>query len=82
MRKESGAAIGKDEMDAEFRTYFPQIGDGPAVIAQKAAARRVATQAMKTAAGKSYVPYVPEVPAPAVGGAPVLTWDPVAKKFK
>ena len=82
LRKESGAAIGKDEMDAEFRTYFPQIGDGPAVIAQKAAARRVATQAMKTAAGKSYVPYVPEVPAPAAGGAPVLTWDPVAKKFK
>jgi len=82
LRKESGAAIGKDEMDAEFRTYFPQVGDGPAVIAQKAAARRVATQAMKTAAGKSYVPYVPEVPAPAAGGAPVLTWDPVARKFK
>jgi hypothetical protein len=82
LRKESGAAIGKDEMESEYRTYFPQVNDGPAVIAQKAAARRVATQAMKTAAGKSYVPYVPEVPAPAAGGAPVLTWDPVAKKFK
>ena len=81
LRKESGAAIGKDEMDAEFRTYFPQINDGPAVIAQKADARRVATEAMKTAAGKSYRPYVPTA-APAAGGAPVLTWDPVAKKFK
>jgi len=83
LRKESGAAIGKDEMDAEFRTYFPQVGDGPAVIAQKAEARRVATEAMKTAAGKSYRPYVPTAAAsPAAGGAPVLTWDPVAKKFK
>lgn len=83
LRKESGAAIGKDEMEAEFRTYFPQIGDGPAVIAQKAEARRVATEAMKTAAGKSYRPYVPTAAAPpAAGGAPVLTWDPVAKKFK
>jgi hypothetical protein len=83
LRKESGAAIGKDEMEAEFRTYFPQINDGPAVIAQKAEARRVATEAMKTAAGKSYRPYVPTAAAPpAAGGAPVLTWDPVAKKFK
>jgi hypothetical protein len=83
LRKESGAAIGKDEMESEYRTYFPQVGDGPAVIAQKAAARRVATQAMKTAAGKSYMPYVEPPPAaPAAGGAPVLTWDPVAKKWK
>jgi len=83
LRKESGAAIGKDEMDAEFRTYFPQVGDGPAVIAQKAAARRVATEAMKTSAGKSYRPFEPTAPAaPAAGGAPVLTWDPVARKFK
>ena len=69
LRKESGAAIGKDEMESEYRTYFPQVGDGPAVIAQKAAARRVATQAMKTAAGRSYVPYV--APPPAAGGTDV-----------
>jgi hypothetical protein len=84
LRKESGAAIGKDEMESEYRTYFPQVNDGPAVIAQKAAARRVATEAMKTAAGKSYRPYVepPPLAPPAAGGAPVLTWDPVAKKWK
>jgi hypothetical protein len=69
LRKESGAAIGKDEMEAEYRTYFPQVNDSPAVIAQKADARRVATQAMKTAAGKSYVPYV--APPPATGGTDV-----------
>jgi hypothetical protein len=80
LRKESGAAIGKDEMESEYKTYFPQVGDGPAVIAQKADARRVATEAMKISAGKSYRPFEPTTPA--AGGAPVLTWDPVAKKFK
>jgi hypothetical protein len=69
LRKESGAAIGKDEMESEYRTYFPQVGDGPAVIAQKADARRIATEAMKTSAGKSYRPYAPTVPA--AGGADV-----------
>ena len=56
LRKESGAAIGKDEMDKEFTTYFPQIGDSPAVIAQKETARRIATEAMKKSAGRSYTP--------------------------
>ena len=83
LRKESGAAIGKDEMESEYKTYFPQVGDTPEVIAQKADARRVATEAMKISAGKSYRLFEPTAPtAPAAGGAPVLTWDPVAKKFK
>jgi hypothetical protein len=59
LRKESGAAIGVDEMQKEYETYFPQIGDTPEVIAQKAGARAVATNAMKTSAGNSYKPYVP-----------------------
>ena len=65
LRKESGAAIGKDEMAQEYATYFPMVGDSPQVIAQKAEARAVATEAMKTAAGRSYKPYV----APAASGA-------------
>lgn len=76
LRKESGAAIGKDEMDSEFRTYFPMVGDTPAVITQKAEARRIATDAMRFNAGGQYRPYAP--PA-AAGGA--LTWDPVKKQF-
>ena len=56
LRKESGAAIGKDEMEQEFRTYFPQVGDSNAVIQQKATARQIATEAMKKSAGKSYTP--------------------------
>jgi hypothetical protein len=63
LRKESGAVIGAVEMNDEYKTYFPQVNDGPEVIAQKTEARRVATRAMKTAAGKSYVPYVPPPPA-------------------
>jgi hypothetical protein len=80
LRKESGAAIGKDEMESEFRTYFPMVGDTAAVITQKAEARRIATDAMRLNAGGQYRPYVP---SPAEGAAPagVLTWDPIKKQF-
>ena len=67
LRKESGAAIGVDEMNQEYRTYFPQIGDSADVIAQKANARAIATEAMKRSAGRSYTP-PPETPKPAAGG--------------
>ena len=53
LRKESGAAIGKDEMAQEIATYFPQVGDKPDVIAQKAAMRLVATNNMKISAGRA-----------------------------
>jgi len=51
LRSESGAVIGKDEMEAEFRLYFPQVGDSDAVIKQKREARAIATEAMKKKAG-------------------------------
>jgi hypothetical protein len=57
LRKESGAVIGADEMKDEITTYFPQPGDRPEKIAQKQLAREVTQNAMKTAAGKSYVPF-------------------------
>ena len=44
LRKESGAAIGKDEFVRDFATYFPRPGDDPSVIAQKAAARQAAVR--------------------------------------
>jgi hypothetical protein len=56
LRKESGAAIGTQEMEQEYETYFPMPGDGPDVITQKAEARRIATQAMITNAGPVYRP--------------------------
>lgn len=44
LRKESGAAIGKDEFVRDFKVYFPQPGDSKEVIDQKAQARIRAMQ--------------------------------------
>jgi hypothetical protein len=78
LRKESGAAIGVDEMKQEFATYFPQVGDTPEKIEQKAEARRVVTLGMQKAAGKAYQPYVPPAaptPAPAATATKRMIWD-------
>ena len=42
MRKESGAAISPSEFDSAAQQYFPQPGDGQAVITQKTANRKTA----------------------------------------
>jgi hypothetical protein len=81
LRKESGAAIGVDEMKQEYATYFPMVGDTPEKIAQKAEARRVVTLGMGKSAGRAYQPYVPpeqEAPAPAAPaatGTKRMIWD-------
>lgn len=54
LRKESGAAIGKEEFDRYDKEYMPQPGDGPEVLAQKTEARRVAIESMKKGAGAGY----------------------------
>jgi len=54
LRKESGAVIGKDEMEQERATYFPEPGDSEQVIAQKRAARVEATEAMLGTASNAY----------------------------
>jgi hypothetical protein len=59
LRKESGAAIGADEMEKEIQTYFPTAAElsNPKVIAQKSLARQVTMGAMKKAAGNAYKPF-------------------------
>lgn len=42
LRRESGAAIGQGEFDTADKQYFPQVGDGPDIIAQKARNRQIA----------------------------------------
>ncbi|MNK59158.1 hypothetical protein D3C87_782580 [compost metagenome] len=42
LRRESGAVIADSEFDNGSRQYFPQVGDGPKVIAQKARNREIA----------------------------------------
>lgn len=56
LRRESGAAIGKDEYKNADTQYFPQPGDGPEVIAQKAANRKASIEAMGREGGGSYKP--------------------------
>lgn len=64
LRKESGAAIGVDEMAQEIATYFPTPWDGPENVAQKKQAREVANKAMAGAAGRG-VQQQPATAAPA-----------------
>lgn len=64
LRKESGAAIGDQEMESEYRLYFPMPGDGPQTIEQKRQARITAQQGFMQMAGRA----APSQPAP--GGAP------------
>lgn len=53
LRKESGAVIAPQEMAAEIKTYFPQPGEGPEVIRQKAEARRAAERQLEIGAGSA-----------------------------
>lgn len=63
LRKESGAAIGNDEMDKEYRTYFPMPGDSVKVIQQKASLRKNNTASMiKQASGAYEEQYLGETP--------------------
>lgn len=51
LRKESGAAIAESEFANEDKKYFPQAGDSPATIEQKARARDIAIEGLKAQAG-------------------------------
>jgi hypothetical protein len=44
LRRESGAAISQGEFDNAEKQYFPQLGDKPDVIAQKAKNRAISTR--------------------------------------
>jgi hypothetical protein len=54
LRDQSGAAIGTPEFVRYEKELFPQPGDGPEVIKQKAEARRIEIEGMKKAAGPGY----------------------------
>lgn len=56
LRRESGAAIGKDEFDNAAKQYFPQPGDSAAVLRQKAINRQTAIAGMKTEFGEQGLP--------------------------
>jgi hypothetical protein len=61
LRKESGAAIGKEEYSNEEKKYFPQPGDSKEVIAQKSRAREQAMLNLE-AEGSRALPRISEAP--------------------
>lgn len=61
LRKESGAVIGPEEMESEYRLYFPMPGDTPQTLAQKRQSRLTAQQGFLQMAGRA---------APSPGNAP------------
>lgn len=54
LRPQSGATITKDEMDSAIRQYFPEAGDTPEVIEQKARNRATAWSGLRQEAGPAY----------------------------
>jgi hypothetical protein len=58
LRRESGATIRDEEFISAEKQYFPQPGEekDPGIIAQKAATRRAAIEAMGREGGRSYRP--------------------------
>lgn len=54
LRRESGATIQPSEFDSANKQYFPQPGDSPEVLAQKAENRRIAIEGTQRAAGPNY----------------------------
>lgn len=54
LRRESGAVISPSEFDNAKKQYFPQPGDSPEVIQQKAANRQNAIAGVQRAAGPNY----------------------------
>lgn len=54
LRQESGAVISDAEFANAKKQYFPQTGEGPEVVAQKAAARKTAIEGLKNMAGGAW----------------------------
>lgn len=59
LRRESGAVIADTEFASGTQQYFPQPGDGPAVIAQKARNRALATHAILSEVPSTAAPLQP-----------------------
>lgn len=59
LRRESGAAISESEFQNARKQYFPQPGDGPDVLSQKARNRQLAVESLHQSAD----------PVPSMGGA-------------
>lgn len=75
LRQESGAAIGAEEFSNARKQYFPQPGDGKAVIAQKARNRALAIQGLQSNAGRAALTAPPGAQPAAAGGVKFLGFE-------
>lgn len=68
LRRESGAAINRDEFAQAEKQYFPRVGDTPDVLAQKAANRQQVLAGLKVASGPAWekVPLINPVTKPKI----------------
>jgi hypothetical protein len=69
LRKTSGAAFGGDEISNTIKEYFPQIGEGAAVIKQKAEARDRAIEGLRLSTGAQGKAYIDKYGGSSAGGA-------------
>jgi hypothetical protein len=69
LRQESGAVISPEEFENGKRQYFPQPGDDPETIAQKARNRQTAIRAIRQASGQPSPPIIggPQAERPMTG---------------
>ena len=85
LRKESGAAIGKDEYSAADRQYFPQAGDSDKLLKQKANLRSTVFKSMKTGIGRFADEYMRQIGAGGQDGqtqSSVRKYNPVTKRIE
>jgi hypothetical protein len=79
LRKTSGAAINQGEYTNAENTFFPRPWDDPGTLAQKAQARRIVIDGLKTAAGPAYHPpseAATPTPPPGGGVRPAPVYNP------
>lgn len=69
LRRESGAVISDTEFASASQQYFPQPGDGAAVVEQKRAARQRALQGVINASQGAYEEWYPDAPMTMTGPA-------------
>ncbi len=84
LRKESGAAIGKDEYTAADRQYFPQPGDSDKVLKQKATLRSTVFKSMKAGIGRFADDYLRQMGVGQEGQTQgsVRKYNPVTKRIE
>jgi hypothetical protein len=80
LRQESGAAIGRDEYENQYRIFFPMPGDTEQQIKEKAIARQQAIEGFKVAAGPLAEQALASIIAPPDREAAPDAGDAVAKQ--